>query len=110
MVDESAQSFTDNKWFNFGYNLGLKVQQLQKIEDHYHHPNYKTPETQCTREVVFLWRKHNKTASWEPIANALRRINLSKIAEKLEDQFKTAPTEVPSKIARCYTEMILIYM
>ena len=108
MVDESAQRFTGNKWFNFGYNLGLKVQQLQKIEDRYHH--YKPPEPQYIREVLFLWRKHNKTASWKPVADALRRIKLPKIAEKLEDQFKTAPNEVPSKIACCYTEMILIYM
>ena len=106
-MDESAQRFTD-KWFNFGHNLGLEAQQLQKIEDRYHH--YKPPEPQYIREVLFLWRKHNKTASWEPVANALRRIKLPKIAEKLENQFKTAPTEVPSKIARCYTEMILIYM
>ena len=105
VVDESAQRFTGNKWFSFGYNLGLKVQQLHKIEDRYHH--YKPPEPQYIREVVFLWRKHNKTASWKPVADALRRIELPTIADKLEDQFKTAPTEVPSKIARRYIEMIL---
>ena len=69
------------KWFNFGYELGLTVGQLEDIEMRYHDP------LQCTRKVLLQWRVKNKSASWEPLNEALHKIGLTELANDVEYHF-----------------------
>lgn len=71
-----------SKWFVFGLKLGLKVSQLHKIELQYN------TSTQFAREALLLWRSENMEASWEPVANALKSVQLNSVALQLEHQFK----------------------
>ena len=66
------------KWFNFGFELGLTVDQLRDIERKYYDP------LQCTREVLLQWRVNNKSASWEPLTTALHQIGLTEVAVDVE--------------------------
>ena len=59
-------------WMKFGYHLNLPIQELHKIEI-----NVGKDSTRCTKQVLFLWRRLNPAASWEPIAEALKRSGLS---------------------------------
>ena len=75
------------KWFNFGFQLGLTVGLLEDIEMRYHDP------LQCTRKVLLQWRVKNKSASWEPLTEALYKIGLTELANNVEHQF--TPQEKP---------------
>ena len=65
-----AEPLVKDKWFNFGYNLYISVNQLSTIECRLQ--NY----TQYTREVVILWRKKNMSETWIPVAQALHSAEL----------------------------------
>ena len=71
------------KWFDFGYELGLTVGQLDDIEMRYHDP------LQCTRKVLLQWRVKNKSASWEPLTEALHKIGLTEVAVDVKHHFTT---------------------
>ena len=79
----TADTFcSSGKWFVFGLELGLKVSQLHKIESQF------STSTQFAREALLLWRSENMAASWEPVANALKSVQLNSLALQLEHQFK----------------------
>ena len=83
------------KWFTFGYELGLTVGQLDDIEMRYHDP------LQRTRKVLLQWRVNNKSASWEPLTKALRKIGLTEVAVDVKHHFiaqdkSQTPVEVDS--------------
>ena len=63
-------------WFYLGYELGLTIGQLDDIEMRFHDP------LQRTRKVLFQWRV--KSASWEPLTEALRNIGLKEVAVDVE--------------------------
>ena len=69
------------KWFNFGYELGLTVGQLDNIEMRYH------DTLQCTRKVLLQWRVNNRNASWEPLIEALNKIGLTELGVDVEHHF-----------------------
>ena len=86
LLTVTADVFHDDhhgsKWFVFGLKLGLDVSQLHKIELQYNNP------TQFARESLLLWRTQNMSASWEPVAAALKSIGLNSVALQLEGHFK----------------------
>ena len=88
----------NKNWFNFGYQLGLTVDQLYKIQ-----PNF--DEALYYVGVLQYWRAiNNTTESWQPIADAFVKIGLSDLGQKVRDHF-TPPSvsavnsinDVPSK-------------
>ena len=87
----------NKNWFKFGYQLGLTSVELYKIK-----PNY--DEALRYIGVIEYWRFNNPTESWQPIADALVKIGLSDLAQKVHDHF-TPPSasavnsinDVPSK-------------
>ena len=74
------------RWFNFGYELGLTVGQLDDIEMRYRDP------LQCTRKVLLQWRVNNRSASWEPLTEAFHKIGLNELAVDIEHQFTISQT------------------
>ena len=74
-------------WFYLGYELGLTVGQLEDIEIKYHE------SLQRTRNMLLHWKVNNKSASWEPLIKALRKIGLTEVALDVEHQF--TPHEKP---------------
>ena len=77
----TSKGYLSEKWFGFGFELGLTVGQLDDIEMRYHDP------LQCTRKVLLQWRVKNKSASWEPLTEALRKIGLTELANDVEYHF-----------------------
>ena len=75
-----SEDHLKDKWFNFGYELGLTVDQLESIE------SVCTTTIQCTRRVLCQWRISNPTMSWEPVAKSLAKTGLSELAHKLQDR------------------------
>ena len=73
----SAEPLVKDKWFNFGYNLYISVNQLSTIECRLQ--NY----TQYTREVVILWRKKNMSETWIPVAQALHSAELHRSEQQI---------------------------
>lgn len=71
----------DDKWHPFGLALGLNLHQLKMIET-----------TECThnyvRAVLHSWYYQNQTTTWEPVVEALKVIELKKLANELENSFK----------------------
>ena len=61
-----------SKWYQFGYHLKLPIEELHKIELTVGQNNER-----CTRQVLFMWRRLNPGASWEPITEALEQSGLS---------------------------------
>ena len=55
------EDYLKGKWFNFGYELGLTIGQLDNIETKYQNP------LQCTRKVVLQLRVKKRSALWEPL-------------------------------------------
>ena len=77
----SAEPLVKDKWFNFGYNLYISVNQLSTIECRLQ--NY----TQYTREVVILWRKKNMSETWIPVAQALHSAELHRSEQQIIQHF-----------------------
>ena len=69
-------------WIRFGYYLHLPGQELQSIEI-----NFEDNE-RCTRQVLFKWRELNPTASWEPIAEALKLSGLFLLSAIVTKRYK----------------------
>ena len=92
------------KWFNFGYELGLTVGQLEDIEMRYHDP------LQCTRKVLIQWRVKNRSASWEPLNEALRKIGLTELANDVEYQFTVQEKpQTPVEVENIYCSLCSDY-
>ena len=78
-----AGPLVKDKWFHFGYELGISVNQLStfecRIQDY----------TQCTREVIIFWRKKNISETWIPVAQALHFVGLHSLEQKIIQYFAT---------------------
>ena len=72
-----------DKWFHFGFELNISVNQLTIIECRLQ--NY----TQCTREVVIFWRKKNMSETWIPVAQALHFAGLHSSEKQIIQHFAT---------------------
>ena len=70
------------KWFNFGYELGLTVNQLHNIEIIYRNQYLK-----CTREALLLWRENNLNESLDSLVDALCKIGLIDMAVHFKYHF-----------------------
>ena len=81
----TSEDHLKEKWFNFGYELGLTVGRLDDIETRYHDP------LQRTRKVLLQWRVNNLTASWEAIAEALSNIDLIDLTVHVKHSFADPP-------------------
>ena len=77
----TSEDYLKGQWFKFGYELGLTVGQLDDIDVRYCDP------LQCTRKVLLQWRVNNKSASWEPLTEALHKIGLTELAVDVEHHF-----------------------
>ena len=71
---------SDDKWHPFGLALGFDLHQLKTIENIEHTHNY-------VRAVLEL-RYQDQTITWEPVAKALKVIQLKKLAKELEHSFQ----------------------
>ena len=56
-------------WIHFGHCLKISFPDLQNIELNIGHD-----KRRCIRQVLLVWSQSNPAASWEPIAEALKRI------------------------------------
>ena len=83
----TSEDYLKGKWFNFGYELGLTVGQLNNIEMRYQ------DHLQCTRKVLLQWRVNNRSASWEPLTEALHKIGLTELAVNVEHHFTVPQTQ-----------------
>ena len=89
-----------SKWYQVGHHLKLPMEALHKIEI-----NVGQDSERCTRQILFLWRKLNPAASWQPIAKALELSGLSLLSAIVTKQY----TNSGPKICQCthgmdYTE------
>ena len=66
------ESKLQTNWHHFGHHLKIPIEDLHNIE-----VNVGQDNERCTRQVLFVWRKLNPAASWEPIAEALEQSGLS---------------------------------
>ena len=69
------------KWFNFGYELGLTPGQLHDIETKYYE------SLQCTREVLLQWKDNNLEKPLDPLVDALCKIGLIDMAVHIKYLF-----------------------
>ena len=76
-----AEPLMKDKWFHFGYELSISVNQLSTFECRIQ--NY----TQCTREVIIFWRKKNMSETWIPVAQALHFAGLHTLEEQIIQHF-----------------------
>ena len=70
-----------DKWFHFGYELGISINQLSTFECHLQ--DY----TRCIREVVIFWRKRNTSETWIPVAQALHFSDLHSLEQQIIQYF-----------------------
>ena len=69
------------KWFAFGFELGLTPGQLRNIETKYYE------SLRCTREVLLLWRDNNLKEALDPLLDALCKIGLIDMAVHIKYHF-----------------------
>lgn len=70
-----------DQFFEFGLALGLTVGDLYDMQmKHIGHFDY-------VRDIILLWRSHNTSESWHPIAAALDRIGRRDLATVLKKHF-----------------------
>ena len=58
------------------------MEELHKIE-----VNAGQDSKRCIKQVLLMWRKFNPTASWEPIAEALKQCGLSLLSAIVTKQY-----------------------
>ena len=78
-----AEPLVKDKWFQFGYELGISVNDLSTFECHLQ--DY----IQCTREVIIFWRKKNISETWIPVAQALHFAGLHGLEQQIIQCFVT---------------------
>ena len=78
-----AEPLMKNKWFHFGYELGISVNQLSTFECCL--KNY----AKCTKKVIIYWRKKNMSETWIPVAQALHFAGLHGLEEQIIQNFAT---------------------
>ena len=84
------------KWFQFGYELDLTVDQLHDIETKYHE------SLRCTREVLYLWRVNNSKEPLDPLVNALCKIGLIDMAVHIKYHFINPEQQSQEELYRVY--------
>lgn len=90
------KNYLREKWFNFGFELGLTAFELGDIEIRYRDP------LRCTREILLQWRLHNKSASCEPITKALHEVGLADLAKDVQLNFVTLENPQTSELCKCH--------
>ena len=85
LASKTGSMSIGDRWFEFGLKLGLTVGDLHNIAMKY------SGYLECGREVILLWRSHNKSASWEPISTALDTIGRADLAVLIKSHFTTPP-------------------
>ena len=76
-----------DKWFHFGFELDISVNQLSTFECRLQH------YTHCTREVVIFWRKKNMSETWIPVAQALHFAGLHTSEKQIIQHFAATESE-----------------
>ena len=71
-----------SNWLEFGHHLDLPIKELYRIEE-----KVGQDGKRCIRHVLFLWRRLNLTASWEPIAEALQKSGLSLLSDIVTQRY-----------------------
>ena len=72
-----AEPLVKDKWLQFGYELGISVNDLLTFECRLQ--DY----IQCTREVIIYWRKKNMSETWIPVAQALHFAGLHGLEQQI---------------------------
>ena len=72
-------------WFTFGLHLGLKVEELNILENGYlSHPDQRI----CVRQMLTKWKnKFDREATWGRIVYALKKIKNNSLAREVEECF-----------------------
>lgn len=91
LILNTSEDHFKEKWFIFGWVLKLTMPQLHDIEF-----TYKSIH-QCVREIIFLWRSQNTTASWKLVADALDKAELKTLADQLRHKFEGQPPNATSE-------------
>ena len=78
-----------DKWFDFGFRLGLTLGQLQDIELR------STNSVQPIRKVIIQWRDQNRSESWEPLAAVLAKIGFEDLVHRIKNHFESPPALEP---------------
>ena len=76
-----GEPLVKDKWFQFGYELGISVNDLSTFECRLQ--DY----IQCTREVIIFWRKKNMSETWIPVAQALHLSDLHSSEKQIIQRF-----------------------
>ena len=84
------------KWFNFGYELGLTVGQLHHIEQRY------CDSLRFTREVLLQWRVNNCKEPLDPLVDALCKIGLIDMAVHIKYHFINPEQQSQEELHRVY--------
>ena len=83
------------KWFTFGYELGLTVGQLHDIEQKYE-------SLQFIREVLLHWRVNNLKEPLDPLVDALCQIGLIDMAVHIKYHFSNPEQRSQEELSRVY--------
>ena len=83
LASKSDSMGIDDRWFEFGLKLGLKVGDLHDIEMKF------SGSLECSREVMLLWRSRNISATCEPIVTALDAIGRTNLADHIKNCFSS---------------------
>ena len=92
-----------SKWYQVGHHLKLPMEALHKIEI-----NVGQDSERCTRQILFLWRRLNPAATWEPIAKALELSGLYLLSAIVTKQY-TNPGPLFCQICQCTHGLDLDY-
>ena len=84
------------KWFKFGYELGVIPSQLHDIEERY------CESFRCTREVLLLWRDNNLKEPLDPLVDALCKIGLIDMAVHIKYHFINPEQQSQEELRRVY--------
>ena len=95
----------EEKWFNFGYELGLTVSQLYDIET-----NYCSQSLRCTREVLLLWRENNLKEPLDPLVDALCKVGLINMAVYIKYHFINPEQQSQEELHRVYHHLYDKYL
>ena len=89
------ESKLQSNWYRFGHHLRIPIEELHKIE-----VRVGQDTEHCTIQVLFMWRRLNPAASWEPIAEALKQSGLSLLSAVVTKRYMN-PGPTFCQICQC---------
>ena len=76
------RSLVTPKWYQFGLVVGINKETLDELSN--------LPSEECIVEMLDLWLRTSKRAiAWKDVADALKKIGLSQLAERILQIYNT---------------------